>query len=617
MTPSALEWKRSLSARLGPLPERARAAARRALSLFVVFLAAKTALMALRMVDGAEPAFATPAAALVLLYQDAGVALAWAVLDLTALGVFTAHERAVNRSGWLAYGLATLYAAINVPIARVFSTPLTYSMLGATGGALLDSIRAYVSAANGLAVVAVVIVGVLAPRALRAGMSTRTTAASALALLLAALGGALLAPRIETIGLHRNAILTLALTTGARLGTPCGPRRAAEIPGLPAEGRALDLSHLKGAARGRNVLWIILESTGASYVGSYGAQPDPTPRLSALAEHAIVFEQAYCAYPESIKGLFSMLCASHPVPYLHVSEYASGKRECRSIAEVLQRAGYRTGFFHSGRFRYLGMQGVLEQRGFAVLHDAESIGGAYASSFGTDDASTADRVLDFVDGVPQGQPFFAVYSPIAGHHPYRTPGPRQEPFAGAADFDHYRNDLFTGDVALGRIVDGIRRRGLFEHTLFVVVGDHGEAFAQHPGNFAHTLYLYEENVRVPFIVAAPGLFPQTVRAPQLVSLVDLAPTTLALLGLAAPKSYQGRSGLDPVPGMAVFFTDHDLLKVGLRHGQFKVIHEQEHDRLRLYDLAADPAERRNLAVTEPARAQLYRDWLVRWLHERR
>lgn len=118
---------------------------------------------------------------------------------------------------------------------------------------------------------------------------------------------------------------------------------------------ARQFAHLRGAARGRNVLWIILESTGASYLGSYGAEPDPTPKLSALAEHAVIFDRAYCAYPESIKGLFSMLCAAHPVPYLHVSEYVSGRRECSSVVEVLGRAGYRTGFFHSGRFRYLGM----------------------------------------------------------------------------------------------------------------------------------------------------------------------------------------------------------------------------------------------------------------------
>jgi lipoteichoic acid synthase len=603
---------------MAPLPQRARTALRRALSLLAVLVAAKAALVVLRLIDGGEALLAKPLMVLVLLYQDAGVVLAWGALDVAALLLLARHEQALNRGGWIGYALASLYVAINVPIARVFSTPLTFSMLGATGGALLDSIRSYVSPANVLAIAAIVGVAVLAPRTGASAISSgRRVACVTLGLSVAALAGAQLAPRIETLGLHRNALLTMALTTSARLSPASGARPTTALPSLPSEGRALDLTHLNGAARGRNVLWIILESTGAGYLGSYGAKPDPMPRLSALAEQGIVFEHAYSAYPESIKGLFSMLCGSHPVPYLPVSEYAADKRACSSLAEELRRAGYRTGFFHSGRFRYLGMQGILDQRGFSELHDAESIGGAYASSFGTDDASTAARALEFVDHVPPGHPFFAVYSPIGGHHPYRAPGPRQEPFGGETDFDHYRNDLYTGDLALGRILDGLRSRGLFERTLFVIVGDHGEAFAQHPGNFAHTLYLYEENVRVPFIVAAPGLLLNQVRAPQLLSLVDLAPTTLALLGLPAPSDYQGRSGLEPNAGMAVFFTDHDLLKAGLRHGRFKLIQEQEHARLRLYDLAADPGERQNLVASEPARAQLYHDWLQRWLQQNR
>lgn len=595
-----------------------RVAACRALSLLAVFCAAKVALVVLRSVDGGHELLASPAAGLVLLGQDAFVVLVWSALEGAALVLLARHERAVNRVGWLVYSLVALYVAVNVPIARVFSTPLTYSMLGATGGALSDSISAYVSASNLLALAGVVVVAAVAPRIIARVVSERTTwAFCALGLLATAGGGALLAPRIETLGLHRNALLTMALTTGARLRRAPGPRPAAALASLPTEGAALDLSHLKGAARGRNVLWIILESTGAGYLGSYGAKPDPTPQLSALAEHAVVFDHAYCAYPESIKGLFSMLCGTHPAPYLHVSEYVSGKRECSSLAEVLRRAGYRTGFFHSGRFRYLGMQGIVDNRGFSELHDAQSIGGPYAASFGTDDASTAMKLLEFVDRGAQEQPFFAVYSPIAGHHPYQTPGPRQEPFAGQSEFDHYRNDLYTGDLALGRIIEGLRTRGLLERTLFMIVGDHGEAFAQHPGNFAHTLYLYEENVHVPFIVAAPGLLLNGVRAPQLVSLVDLAPTTLALLGLSAPSSYQGRSGLEPSPGMAVFFTDHDVLKAGLRHGQYKFIYEQEHARLRLYDLAVDPAERNNLVATESERAEKYQRWLLQWLQENR
>jgi arylsulfatase A-like enzyme len=171
------------------------------------------------------------------------------------------------------------------------------------------------------------------------------------------------------------------------------------------------------------------------------------------------------------------------------------------------------------------------------------------------------------------------------------------------------------DAHLGRVLDALAATGRLADTLIVFTSDHGE-FMGDRGLGEKELF-YDEIVRVPFIVAAPGLLLNQVRAPQLLSLVDLAPTTLALLGLPAPSSYQGRSGLEPNAGMAVFFTDHDLLKAGLRHGRFKLIHDQEHSRLRLYDLATDPGEHQNLAETEPARAQLYHDWLLRWLQQNR
>jgi phosphoglycerol transferase MdoB-like AlkP superfamily enzyme len=386
---------------------------------------------------------------------------------------------------------------------------------------------------------------------------------------------------------------------------------------LPAEGKALDITHFAGAARGRNVVWVILESTAAEYLGAYGGVPDPTPHLTNLADNAVVFDTAYAAYPESIKGLFSMLCSTAPAAETTAADYVVDRVPCPSIATLLAGAGYRTAFFHSGRFRYLGMQGILDGRGFHELHDAESVGGKYASSFGTDDASTVARLLTFVDGLPKEQKFFAIYSPISGHHPYKSPGVGPRPFPEKTERDRYLNDLFAGDAAFGDLIDGLRRRGRFESTLFVVVGDHGEAFHQHEGNFAHTLFLYEENVRVPMILAMPGITVGRVRAPQIASLLDLGPTTLALLGLELPKATQGRSLLVPEAGAARFYTDHGPLKLGLRHGRFKLIHETEHDRSRLFDLVADPQERNDVAPAEVERVALYRRHVLDWSAQER
>src|SRR5205823_2949406 len=138
--------------------------------------------------------------------------------------------------------------------------------------------------------------------------------------------------------------------------------------------------------------------------------------LSALARRALVFDNAYAVYPESIKGLFSVLCSTFPAFDSRPEEYESV--DCRSVASVLAGAGYRTAMFHSGRFAYLGMESIIRNRGYQVLEDAGEIGGNYNSSFGVDEPATVARILAWIDALPDGQRFFLTYLPIAGHHPY-------------------------------------------------------------------------------------------------------------------------------------------------------------------------------------------------------
>ena len=91
--------------------------------------------------------------------------------------------------------------------------------------------------------------------------------------------------------------------------------------------------------------------------------------------------------------------------------------------------------FHSGRFMYLGMESVVENRGYDVLEDAGAIGGNHESSFGVDEAATVRRALSWIDTVPRDQHFFLTYLPIAGHHPYDTPTPG--PFKESSDRGRY------------------------------------------------------------------------------------------------------------------------------------------------------------------------------------
>jgi len=352
----------------------------------------------------------------------------------------------------------------------------------------------------------------------------------------------------------------------------------------------------------------ILESTGARHLGLYGGVPDPAPNLTALARQAIVFERAYAVYPESIKGLFATLCSRYPAFDTAPEIYADVP--CASLAASLAAAGYRTALFHSGRFMYLGMMSVIDRRGFNVMEDAGAIGGRLDSSFGVDDGSTVARALRWIDSLDRGTPFFITYLPTSGHNPYVTSVPG--PFRNDEDFWRYMNALHEGDAALGVLVDGLRARHLDGNTVFIVFGDHGEAFGEHPGNFAHTLFIQEENVRVPFVIAAPGAIRAPVRVTRIASIVDAAPTTLDLLGLPAEAAHQGDSLLRPESRMALFYTDYSIGWLGLADGCWKYLYEIDSRRSRLFDVCADPGETRDRVADYPERVTFYRARVVAW-----
>jgi arylsulfatase A-like enzyme len=334
------------------------------------------------------------------------------------------------------------------------------------------------------------------------------------------------------------------------------------------------------------------------------------PNLTRLAANAIVFERAYAVYPESVKGLFTALCSRYIGFQTPAESY--GEFRCSSIAQHLASAGYRSALFHSGRFMYLGMEAVIRNRGFTTLEDAGTIGGNVNSSFGVDEPAAVERILSWIDSGPAAQPFFITYMPVAGHHPYATPEPG--PFSNDTEFGNYQNALHYGDKSLGALVEGLRERNLDEETLFVIFGDHGEAFGQHDGNFGHSLFIYEENIRVPYLIAAPGLIQEQTRSARTASVIDTSPTILDLLGLPIPEESQGVSLLEPTEQMALFFTDYSLGFLGLYDSCWKYIFEIGSRRSKLFNLCRDPGETVDQSAAESARVDAYRRNLEMWIH---
>ncbi len=537
--------------------------------------------------------------------------------DLLVVLLFGLFEGITRRRPWISwtvYFATALYVALNLPLIRWMSSPMTLPMWRATRGALADSIRHHLTAENLLLMVPVLGTAVALPALLRrvklrppivVGLGT-------LSLTLVALGPAATA-RVDTGGLHRNVFFALLATALPRVEATSAENRDWRTSPVPTVDSPVppgpdDLSRFKGAARGRNVILILLESTGAKYLRPCGAAEDPMPHLTALASQAILFENAYAVYPESINGLLSVLCARYPA--FDTKSEVCARIRTPAIASRLAGAGYRTALFHSGRFAYLGMEEVVQHRGFQTLEDAGDIGGNHQSSFGVDDAATTQRMLNWIDSLPRSERFFITYLPVAGHHPYDAPAPG--PFPGHDEVGRYRNALHYSDVVLGEFLGALKARGLFEKTLFVIFGDHGEAFGQHEGNYGHTLFIYDENVHVPHLIVAPGLVSEPIRVSRVASLIDTAPTILDLLGLPVPEQCQGASLLEPTRQMALFYADYSLGLLGLRDRRWKFIYELESGRSKLFDLANDAGETKNVAGDQPERVQAYRRHLTSW-----
>jgi arylsulfatase A-like enzyme len=165
---------------------------------------------------------------------------------------------------------------------------------------------------------------------------------------------------------------------------------------------------------------------------------------------------------------------------------------------------------------------------------------------------------------------------------------------------------------MAALIDGLRARGLEGRTMFVIFGDHGEAFGQHDGNFGHSLFLYDENIRVPYLISAPGLLKDSLAVTSPISLIDTGPTVLDLLGISAPVDYQGLSALQPRSTTALFYTDYSLTFMGLRDGRWKYLYEMESGRSKLFDVVADAEETTDLASIHLDRVEAYRARVREW-----
>ena len=323
-----------------------------------------------------------------------------------------------------------------------------------------------------------------------------------------------------------------------------------------------------------SILLVTLDTTRADAIGP-DAKGMTTVSFNAVAARGRLFQQAYSTVPETLPSHASLMTGLYPAGH-GVHENARHLPDATPVlAERLRQAGYRTAAYVSS-FVLAKRFGL--DRGFDVYDDALAVGRQDRTATEVTDAALAE--LDRSAAAP----LFLWVHYWDPHHPYTPP----EPFRSAHRGSPYLGEVAYMDAELGRLVDAFERRAKGPSAI-IIVGDHGEGLGDH-GEAQHGNLLYQSTMRVPLVLAGPGVAPGVEAAP--VSIRRVYHTVLDWAGLGAADSLR-RQSQDVVLGEAM----KPFLEYGWQpqimavQGRQKAIFAGTTE---LYDLAADPNEARNL-----------------------
>jgi lipoteichoic acid synthase len=366
----------------------------------------------------------------------------------------------------------------------------------------------------------------------------------------------------------------------------------------------------------RNVVLIHLESTRARSVTPYNEGLKTTPFLNELAKGSLLAERAYTVIPNTLKASISVNCGIEPEIRPGVDSEQGGI-PVRGLPALLNEQGYRTVFFQSSTEHFENFGVHAKSFGYEEYYPLESmdaVGFERSNYFGYEDDIMLGPSEEWLKKHGDA-PFMAEYLTGTGHHEYLPPTRYgHEDFTDNDELNRYLNCLRYQDFFVRNLIGQYKELGLYEETIFVVYGDHGEGFGEH-GRYVHENNPYEESLRVPLIIHDPKRFQNGERVEGLSNHTDILPTVLDLLGYEVKDGRcPGYSLLRPLPeDRALMFSCFNKGKcLASIRGSKKYIHHYGNQPDELFDLSEDPLEERNLAKERAKEAGERRDELLAW-----
>jgi len=406
------------------------------------------------------------------------------------------------------------------------------------------------------------------------------------------------------------------------------------------------------AAEGRSLVLITMDTTRTDHLGAFGRTDSPTPTIDALAADGVRFTRAYAPMGQTLPSHATMFTGQGPRSHGALENFYPLPEGAHTLAERLADRGYET----------VGVIGALVLAEDSGIAQGFGVWDQPSGQWKTDQGHPPERpAAQVTDGAlawalrrESDGPYFLWVHYYDPHGPYEPPGhfrpsisreavstmvteasmqgafsQADAPLTKIAEtWFNYAAELEYTDAQVGRLLEGLRARGMLDDAVVAVASDHGEGLYEH-GHKGHGVNLFEELMHVPLIVTAPdGELSGTV-VDQPVQLQDLLPTLLTAVGQQAPEDVEGhdlwsaaREGRAP-PRQPIFierphYNEQRLDKHNPRgrpreheHGVVVAVIADGHKLVRqvdgsvqLFDLATDPAERDDLSGLDPERTTL-------------
>lgn len=467
-------------------------------------------------------------------------------------------------------------------------------------------------------------------------------------------------------GMHRFAFaLLLGLVAGSG-GAPAGPPGAdgsggtAAVPPLGASKSARAAPRAAGGDR-PNIVLIMTDDAGYADTGSYGAPDIRTPHLDGLARDGVRLTDFYANAMSCTPTRVGLIAGRYqqrygiefpfPAPGLPGSEQGLAPLPY-SLPRLLKDNGYATGLFGKWHLGYAPEFSPIAH-GFDVFFGSKSAAIDYhahhtvrpsegarfnepqpdlwqndrlisTSGYITD--LIADRAVAFIDRNAK-RPFFIDVSFNAPHSPTQPPGRADGASTGAgATRADYVAVMERVDLAVGEILDALRKHGLERDTIVIFTNDNGGIGLSHSGPLFHRKFsAWEGGIRVPAIIRWPGRIPAGSVSAQVGITMDLTASILAATGASAPPEARF-DGVDLLPVLVRTAPEFErdlfwrtagpspvnMQQKAVRSGDWKLVVDGAPNRVFLFDVRKDPGERTDLYARHPEIVRRLLGMLAAW-----